>query len=374
VDPGAEYRIAGVYSFGRGMLERPCIVGSETKYKRLFKINENDFVLSRLKAFEGAIAVAGKYMSGAYVSAEFPTFTVNSNKCDIAYLRHLCAWPKFWRNLAGESRGLGSRRERVTVDRLLATSVPLPQSIGEQRRIAHLLDSIKMAVDGMSKLRRRQISEVHAAIENWVMQGYFGGWRKAPLGSVAEINPKPHVLQPGQHALFVPMAAIDEKRGIVKPSVRTMTVTEIRNGFKQFVEGDVIFARITPCMQNGKSAVVRLPANVNFGLGSTELHVIRPSEHVSTEWLHRWVRMVHFRNEAKASFTGTAGQQRVPADFLRRTEIPVAPDADTEKRVLQVLEDLTKKVRQIAVYQERMVEQSGSLWLSALDAAFNGQM
>ncbi|MEV7908288.1 restriction endonuclease subunit S, partial [Streptomyces anulatus] len=126
------YPIAGVYGRGRGVFSRGVIQGSETSYKKLHRIHVDSLVMSRLKAFEGAIAAVENRFDGWFLSPEFPTFVVREERATMNYIKHLCFWPEFWRMLQGESKGLGARRERVSADRLLSIQVPLP-SLEEQK-------------------------------------------------------------------------------------------------------------------------------------------------------------------------------------------------------------------------------------------------
>lgn len=146
VESTSTFPTAGVYSFGRGMLVRGTISGSDTKYARLYQVQVDDFVLSRLKAFEGAVAVVDRGSSGRFVSQEFPTFVIDSDRCLPRYMHHVCTWPAFWERLAGGSKGVGSRRERVHVDQLLAVTVPLP-TLNEQRRLCTILDRAAEALE-----------------------------------------------------------------------------------------------------------------------------------------------------------------------------------------------------------------------------------
>src|SRR5829696_50342 len=90
VESASEYPIAGVYSFGRGVLRRAPISGDQTKYKRLNRLHADRVVLSRLKAFEGAIAVVPKHAEGFYVSQEFPTFDIDTTRVLPEYMAYLC--------------------------------------------------------------------------------------------------------------------------------------------------------------------------------------------------------------------------------------------------------------------------------------------
>jgi type I restriction enzyme S subunit len=117
---------------------------------------------------------------------------------------------------------------------------------------------------------------------------------------------------------------------------------EVRKGFTHFAEGDVLFAKITPCMENGKGAVASELIN-GLGCGTTELHVLRPREGIDPKYIYHYLHRASFREEATRNFTGTAGQLRVPVDFIRNSEIPLPP-ANEQHRIVAKLEELLSRV------------------------------
>ena len=96
-----------------------------------------------------------------------------------------------------------------------------------------------------------------------------------------------------------------------------------------------LFAKITPCMENGKAAMARNLTN-GVGRGSTEFYVLRPGHRVLGEYIWHFIRQPGFREAAKRSFTGTAGQQRVPRSFVENALIPLPP-LDEQRRIVDVL-------------------------------------
>ena len=118
----------------------------------------------------------------------------------------------------------------------------------------------------------------------------------------------------------------------------------MKQGFTAFQEGDVIWAKITPCMQNGKCAVAKSLIN-GVGYGSTEFHVIRPKDvnTVIPDFLWALLRLRRLREAAQRFFIGSAGQQRVPPDFLRELPIPVVP-VDLQH---QIVERIVKRRKEI---------------------------
>ena len=145
------------------------------------------------------------------------------------------------------------------------------------------------------------------------------------------------------------MAAVDEVRGnIARPELRKYS--QVAKGYTPFRENDVLFAKITPCMQNGKAAIARNLCG-GVGFGSTEFYVLRPTGEVLPKWVFALIRQPSFRSAAEASFTGTAGQQRVAVDFLRTFPIPVPPLPEQE-RIVKLLDEVDE-LRKLRAQSDR---------------------
>jgi type I restriction enzyme, S subunit len=189
VEPEATYRVAGVYSFGRGLFARPPITGAETRYPTVRSIRHAQLVYGRLNAWEGALAVVGPEFDGFVVSPEFPVFVIRPTRALPAYVGWLTRWPGLWESLLVRARGIGSqrgtRRLRVQPDQLLATQVPLPP-LDQQRRIVERMDIIAGARD-----RAVRASEVSGALGSAVLEmslsaGASLGIPEVALGDVTE--------------------------------------------------------------------------------------------------------------------------------------------------------------------------------------------
>ena len=161
---------------------------------------------------------------------------------------------------------------------------------------------------------------------------------KVALGDVVQINPrllKESRPSDSMPVSFIRMGSICEEGGYIK-GAETRSFGEVSKGFSLFSEGDVLFAKITPCMENGKAAIARQLLN-GQGAGSTEFFVLRPTAKVLPEFVYYFIRRSSFRASCKANFSGTAGQQRVPRSFLEKTPIPLPP-LDEQRRVVDLLD------------------------------------
>jgi len=164
------------------------------------------------------------------------------------------------------------------------------------------------------------------------------GWEAPGLAEICDFNPK-HDPDTDREQLisFVPMPAVSDETGTIEtPQDRPLSA--IWKGYTHFQNGDVIFAKITPCMENGKSAVAGDLTN-GLACGSTEFHVLRPRGGVLPDYIWKFVRQVEFRRDAEAHMTGAVGQRRVPKPYLEKHPIPLPPLSE-QRRIVGKLDTL----------------------------------
>jgi type I restriction enzyme, S subunit len=167
---------------------------------------------------------------------------------------------------------------------------------------------------------------------------------------------------------FVPMSKVDDLSGVMDASDER-PIGEVKKGYTYFAEGDVVFAKITPCMENGKSAIARDLKN-GIGFGTTEFHVLRPGPLVIAKWIHLFIRNSAFRDEAKKNMHGAAGQQRVPIDFLRETKIPIPP-LDEQSRIVKRVEELIHRAEEVRRLRMEAMEKVKGLFQTDLERIFH---
>jgi len=159
-------------------------------------------------------------------------------------------------------------------------------------------------------------------------------WPEVKLEDLVDVNP-PAVFVDENIVSFIPMQSVsDTEKRIVE--LQTRPLVEVAKGYTQFKNGDLLLAKITPCFENGKQAIVEMPTSV--GYGSTEFHVFRKKDdQIDIRFLHYFFQQPSFRHAAAINMTGTAGQKRVPAGFLARLKIPLPP-LEVQKKIAAVLE------------------------------------
>ncbi|MCQ6281071.1 restriction endonuclease subunit S [Bacillus sp. EB600] len=136
---------------------------------------------------------------------------------------------------------------------------------------------------------------------------------------------------------------------------------KVKKGYTYFADNDILFAKITPCMENGKGTLVRSLHN-GVGYGSTEFFVIRPKEQSDELFLYYLTMSRAFRNRAERWMQGTAGQRRVPKDFFIKRPIAI-PLAEEREKIGKLFDDIETNIQ----YSKNMYLKAGQM-LSSLIA------
>ena len=194
-----------------------------------------------------------------------------------------------------------------------------------------------------------------------------------PLSEAVAVNPKIDrtLLADDTGVSFVPMAAVGAADGSIDAST-VRPYVEVKKGYTHFRENDVLFAKVTPCMENGKMAVARNLKN-GIGFGSTEFHVLRPREGVDPHYVYHFVSSQTFRKEAARHMTGAVGLRRVPTAFLVSAEIPL-PALDVQREVVAELEKQFSRLDEAVANLRRVKANLKRYKASVLKAAVEGRL
>ncbi|MDT3320244.1 restriction endonuclease subunit S [Shewanella sp. SP1S2-4] len=197
------------------------------------------------------------------------------------------------------------------------------------------------------------------------------GWVKVALSEVVAVNPKHKDLE-DQVAGFVPMAlAPTDFNGLLNYEERQWD--DIKNGYTHFATGDVIFAKVTPCFENGKAAIVKdLPNDI--GAGSTEFYVLRPAiKDISVNYIFSVIKSYEFLQTGAENMTGAVGLRRVPKKFVEDFRINLPPLAE-QKVIADKLDELLAQVESTKARLDAIPAILKSFRQSVLAAAVSGKL
>lgn len=380
--PNEDFGILGI-SNEEGMFDAYTEKGKNINQP--YKIIKNDFIAyNPYRVNVGSIGIKKEHLKNEYISNAYVVFSTKENLL-ADYLFLLMHTNKF--NQLIRDNTTGSVRQTLSFENLGKIAIPVP-SIPEQKAIVQkyqdtineaekLEKEAEKADKGIDdfiflKLGIKEVSleknndfilnttsfsnlyswDVKHSILNISPQTLLKSslYKNIPVQSVFEINPLTQIPKEIDKITFLPMECISDISGTV---IEKRIIDSKTKGYTKFKDNDVIFAKITPCMQNGKCAVVKALLH-GYGMGSTEFHVFRAiKEDVLPEFLHSLLRTTMLRRTAMNYFTGSSGQQRVSSEFIKNLFIPLPP--------LPVQNEIVEHINQIKAQVKDLRQQAKEL-------------
>ena len=235
-------------------------------------------------------------------------------------------------------------------------------------------DCLQAEKNGNKKPKKPIIREVEDMIVPVEEQPYKlpASWVWVRLGEVVEVNPNKIKIDIREDELvdFIPMKNVSESSPeIIEKNFEKFK--DLQKGYTQFIENDILFAKITPCMENGKTAIIS-DLKEKIGYGSTEFHILRSSKIINNKLLYNFLKQKRFRDDAKYNMTGSIGFRRVPTEFMKSYPFPLPP-LEEQQEIVRILDEVLEnenKVKELLELEERI----DILEKSILNKAFKGEL
>jgi type I restriction enzyme, S subunit len=280
--------------------------------------------------------------------------------------------------------GKGGAQPNISQGVLKGWPIPLAP-LNEQKRIVAKIEELFSELDkGIESLKaaREQLKVYRQAVIKSAYEGKItSNWRKRnkvtadwgaePIGDLCEINPKHVGINDSTEISFVPMDRLNQETAEIDEHI-TRPFGEVKKGYTHFANNDVLFAKITPCMENGKNGIARNLKN-GLGCGSTEFFVFRCSDRILPEFLLLKFRDTLFRRRAEANMTGAVGQRRVPKSWIEKTILPV-PSIEEQRQIISEVKEVFDRILRVEVDIEHNLNRSEHLRQAILKKAFSGQL
>lgn len=374
VDSLQTYPIAGVYSFGRGLLSRPPILGSETTYRTLNRLHHDDFVLSQLKGWEGALAKVTASYDGWFLSPQFPTFRAIPDRLDISYLDWYCKQAKVWDELRSTARGMGARRDSVSPERFLSLKIPLPP-LPEQRRIVARIEELAAKINEARRLREHAAEEVRLLSERGakaILDRASQRYPKALLTDLVTIKgggtpskANPHYWD-GKIPWITPK---DMKVRGISDSIDHISELALHETAAKVIEPGAVLVVVRGMIlaHTFPSAVLRVPAAIN-----QDMKALIPTNKVLPEFLcaFLWATNAATLDLVEKS---THDTRKLETEKLLAISVPVPPLSD-QCRIIEQLDNLQSHVDALKKLQAETAAELDALLPSILDKAFKWQL
>lgn len=361
VVPDAEYRQLGVRLRGEGAYERETIMGKETKYPVLYRMEEEDIVVSKIWARKGSVGVVSEELAGTYGSPEFPTYRVKKDQLEPAFFAWLCKWPKFWDKCEVVSRGATSK-SRLKPSRFLEIEVPLPDP-PEQRRIVQRLDAVANRVREVQRLHEkldRERDELLFSLVDDMKQR--ATWE--PLQKVAPITRRPVTVEAGKEYPELGIRSFG-KGTFHKPPLPAEEVGTKRLFWIK--PGDLMFSNVFAW--EGAIAVAKPEDEGRCG-SHRFISCLCDSHRISAEFLCTYFLTNEGLAKIRAASPGAAGRNKtLGVGKLEAIPVPVPDrrDLDTFNRVYRHTMEARRQQGLIAQELETLLP-------ATLDMAFRGEL
>ena len=335
-------------------------------------IRHGDSIFATVRPYMKKVAFIPKEFDGEIASTGFCVLRPIQEKLHSKFLFYFLQSGQLLDQVLPLQRGVSY--PAVRDNDLKNAVIPIPP-IDEQHKIVELLEDHLSRLDAaladvkQAKLRAAQFrrSLLKSTFEEFIDNS-------VRIGDVVTFNRKKPVEFKNSEleVSFVPMPKVSEVSGQILLDESISHLEGQRRSLTYFENGDVIFAKITPCMENGKIALAKNLLN-GAAYGSTEFHVLTPMESILPDFLRYFIGSDDFRADAERAMTGAVGQRRVPKTYLEGHAIPL-PSINIQAEIVANLDEKLSRTDEAVKVAEKIERESARLRHSLLQAAFTGQL
>ncbi|MGO2018874.1 restriction endonuclease subunit S [Psychrobacter sp.] len=353
-------------------------------------IRKGDLVIHQMDAFAGAIGVSdSEGKSTPVYSVCVPKEPDQISSHYYMYFMRSMALRGFILSLA---KGIRERSTDFRYNDFAKLDLPLPP-YNTQVKITEFIEHKTTQIDQAITLKQQQISKLEEykqiVIQNAVTKGlnpnapmkdsgvdWIGEipehWEVKKLKRVAVVNPRVRLnnLEYDESVSFLPMEKVSVN-GDIDCSLKR-PLNEVKQGFTVFEKDDVILAKITPCFENGKGALLdKLDTPVGFG--STEFHVIRAKKDINQKYLYNVTQSPIFLKVGEKMMIGSAGQKRVPTDFVSNYEVAL-PSLEEQHDINKFIDNTSIKIRESIEVQRKQIDRLKEYKTILINQAVTGKI
>ena len=384
-------RVADV-THGEGTIKTNALIFiSNDAHKAILrsKIAPGDIVIAKTGATMGAASVVPQSITEGNIRGDLAALSLKNEECraeyTVTFINTEIGQRLFWRLDSGGTRGrvvIGNLKKYPIITPPLDIQLQIVAQMDgayaakkeKEAEAQRLLDSIddyllqelgiELPEEGKNTIQERMFFRKFSEVSG----GRFDApahrvkfslessiYQNVALTELAALNPATNISKKKiDIASFIPMNLVSDVYGEADET-QAKRISESK-GYTLFQNNDLIWAKITPCMENGKSAVVKKLIN-GFGFGSTEFHVFREKEGTAIDYLYGLLRMKIVRTMAVNFFTGSAGHQRVDELFFHKLFVP-RPPLPKQHKIAAHIQTIRNKAKQLRSQAASDLEQA----------------
>lgn len=415
IDNSVEYKRCRVQVNKKGVILRDIIKGILINTKKQQLCKAGDFLVAEIDAKVGGYGFVPQELEGAIVSSHYFLFDIDETKMLKDYLALIIKTDILQAQIS--SKG-STNYAAIRPSHVLNFEIPLP-NIDEQIKLVKRLNKISkeyLAIETEFGLQQNYLKLLRQAIMQEAVQGKLTqqnktdepaekllqrikaekkklivagklkkekelqpvtkdeipfelpkGWVWCRLGEIGQINPRNN-FEDTKDASFIPMTLISSEFE-VSPKFEIRKWKDIKSGFTHFAENDVAVAKITPCFENSKAGIFKGLIN-GIGAGTTELHIFRGNEeYILSKYIYLFFKTPNFLKEGESRMTGSAGQKRIPSDYIKSSLFPLPPYSE-QHRIVTKVQQLLQMINLLEQQVVQSQTQAQQLLQAVLKEAF----
>lgn len=358
LDDVTEYKRLTISGKGQGISLRNTAIGFEIGTKKQYFVNENQFLLSKIDARNGAFGIVPKECDGGIITGNFWTYKVNNEIIEQKYLEFLCINEVFTAFSIEASEGT-TNRKYLREDKFLNLEIPLPP-LSEQKRIVAKIESVKSKIETIRKIRAEQEKEL-GNLRYSVFIDLQKSHNNIPIGEILVPKKNQITLNPIENYKQVTVKV--GHRGVVLRGLKLGS--EIKS--KQYLanEGDFIISKIDA--RNGSMGMI--PKELDNSIVTGDFPLFNFTKEVNPTYFFYFSNTSYFDNSCIEASEGTTNRRRLKLNRFYEIRIPLPP-LEEQNRIVRLLEK-SNTIRQQYQAQEVELEE---LLSSLLDKAFKGEL
>ena len=347
-------------------------------------IKKNDIIIVTSTGSTKVIGRAGVSKNN-YKDVAFGAFLTLARPNDLAnksYINHYFQSSLYRERIRQLASGVNINNIRTNY--ITETPIPLPPTLTEQQRIVNRIESMFAKLDQaqekaqavLDSFETRKAAILHKAFSGeltakWCKENGISddSWEEKTIGELYTINPKIKA-DDDIAASFIPMEKI-EANAVNRFSFEVKKWGSIKKNHTQFKDGDVCFAKISPCFENGKAFIADGLKN-GIGAGTTELIILRNAD-IDTHFTFYLVTDLSFVRGGCATYSGTVGQQRINMDYVRNYKVSL-PTLPEQQEIVRILDTVLEKESRAKEAAGAVLYQIALLKKSILARAFRGKL
>lgn len=356
----------------------PWITSGELKYRTIYNtiesITEEAVKDTNLEIYpEGTffIAITGLEAGGTRGSCAISGVKATTNQSCMAFkpkqgFSNLYLY--YWYRLYGDYIGLkytqGTKQQSLNNKIVQELEIPVPM-LKEQEKISSILSTVDEQICNVDELIEKNKELKKGLMQQLLTKGIghtkfkksdIGEipeeWEVKKLGDISEVNPKKEIKEDNSIVSFIAMEDVSNNGRVTKMTDKLYG--DVKKAYTFFSNNDVLLAKITPCFENGKRALVKKLSN-GIGFGSTEFHVLRAKKISVPGYLYYVIASHRFTSKAESNMTGSAGQKRVPTNFVKEYLIAL-PTVKEQEKIALILSEVDGKIEEYEAKKKKLEE------------------